>query len=181
VISSRSYLCRSALVAAAALAAMAVPAVSSAARSTVSSAAKSTVPCWKQLLNEWYGGSITTIYAHSCYQEAINHLPTDISEYSSAKQDIQAAELAATKNRPAPKETSTVPNLVGPATASATTTTGRKKKHGIAGFFADLTPGSPQAFPLPLLVLGALAIVLVLAGGAGMIWQRTHPSDEDTA
>jgi hypothetical protein len=30
-------------------------------------------------------------------------------------------------------------------------------------------------------VLGALAIVLVLAGGAGMIWQRTHPSDDETA
>jgi hypothetical protein len=50
-----------------------------------------------------------------------------------------------------------------------------KKKHGWAGIVADFTPGGPQAFPLPLLVLGALAILLVIAGGAGMIWQRSHP------
>ncbi|MGH9919842.1 MAG: hypothetical protein ACRD6W_13385, partial [Nitrososphaerales archaeon] len=43
--------------------------------------------CWKSLLNEWYSGSISTIYAPSCYTEALNHLPTDIEEYSSARQD----------------------------------------------------------------------------------------------
>ena len=54
-----------------------------------------------------------------------------------------------------------------------------RKKHGLPGLLADITPGDPQAFPLPLLVLGALAILLVIAGGAGMIWQRTHPRDAD--
>jgi len=54
-----------------------------------------------------------------------------------------------------------------------------KKKHGLPGLLADITPGDPQAFPLPLLVLGALAILLVIAGGAGMIWQRTHPRDAE--
>ncbi len=55
-----------------------------------------------------------------------------------------------------------------------------KKKHGFAGLLADITPGNPQSFPLPLLVLGALAILLVVAGGAGMVWQRSHPGDGRT-
>ena len=52
-------------------------------------------PCWRQLLNEWYSGAITTIYPTHCYDQAISHLPRDIAAYSSAKQNIQAAEAAA--------------------------------------------------------------------------------------
>ena len=47
-----------------------------------------------------------------------------------------------------------------------------KKKTGISKVFADITPGGPDSFPLPLLILGALAILLVIAGAAGMIWRR---------
>jgi len=57
-------------------------------------------------------------------------------------------------------------------------TTTPKKKGGISGALADITPGDPQAFPLPLLILGALAILLVIAGAVGMLWQRSHPRDE---
>jgi len=41
-----------------------------------------------------------------------------------------------------------------------------------------LNPGNPDSFPLPLLILGALAILLVIAGAGGMLWQRSHPRDD---
>ncbi len=134
--------------------------------------AASTTPCWKLLLGEWYGGAITTIYPLHCYTQAIDHLPADIAVYSSAKQDIQAAELAAAQHKAAPAEKTKPPVQITTNDANPP-----KKKGGLIGILDDLTPGNPQAFPLPLLVLGALAIVLVLAGGIGMIWQRRHPSE----
>jgi hypothetical protein len=135
----------------------------------------SSAPCWKLLLNEWYGGRITTIYPLHCYTQAIDHLPADIAVYSSAKQDIQAAEQAAANHRSAPPESTQPPKLA----TGTTDASPPKKKGGLIGFLDDITPGNPQSFPLPLLILGALAILLVIAGGAGMLWQRRHPNEPD--
>ncbi len=52
------------------------------------------------------------------------------------------------------------------------------KKKGFGLVLAKITPGDSQSFPLPLLILGALAILLVVGGIAGMFWQRSHPRDE---
>jgi cobalamin biosynthesis Mg chelatase CobN len=199
-----------------------VPALLSAAPA---SAAK--VPCWKELLNDWYDGSISKTYPIPCYHEAINHLPADVEVYSSAKDDINNALAAALKKEPPPPEktttqatttqattaqTTTASSTTAPTTSTAahtttsatttssahttttsatttaatttasTTTTAAptttdakppKKKN----FFAKLTPGGPQSFPLPLLILGALAILLVAAGAAGMIWRRLQERD----
>ncbi len=49
------------------------------------------------------------------------------------------------------------------------------KKKGFSLALAKITPGDSQSFPLPLLILGALAIILVVGGIAGMFWQRSHP------
>ena len=48
-------------------------------------------PCWKKLVNDWYDGRIDNVYPVPCYRDAINHLPNDIKEYSSAADDIQRA------------------------------------------------------------------------------------------
>jgi hypothetical protein len=171
------------------------------------------VPCWKRLLNDWYDGTINNVYPIPCYQQAIKHLPPEISIYGSAKEDIQRAEQAAINHQSAPPEggsgngTTTIGggsgsgNQTPPSMQTQTVTTTqvtngltttttavvivptstsspKNKKHGISGALADITPGDPQAFPLPLLILGAVAIVLVIAGAAGMLWQRSHPHDE---
>jgi hypothetical protein len=48
-------------------------------------------PCWKQLINDWYDGRIDGTYPVPCYEEAINHLPSDVESYSSAAEDIRRA------------------------------------------------------------------------------------------
>jgi len=49
---------------------------------------------------------------------------------------------------------------------------GRKSGKGLQRVANDLNPSSPSSLPVPLLVLGGLAILLVAAGGAGVLVKR---------
>jgi hypothetical protein len=150
-------------------------------------------------LNDWYDGTINNKYPLPCYQQAIDHLPTDLVVYGSAKDDILAARQAAAAGKPPPPEkghpvstpaastttTTTTTITTNGTTTTATTvivvpvqTTTPKKSGGIGGALDRLNPGNPDSFPLPLLILGLLAILLVIAGAAGMLWQRSHPRDD---
>ena len=62
---------------------------------------------------------------------------------------------------------------------ATTTSPGRPKPKGVAKALDDLNPGDADSFPLPLLILGALAILLVAAGIVGMIWRRMDRGDTD--
>jgi hypothetical protein len=164
-----------------------------------SAGSASAAPCWKALLTDWYDGEIDNTYAIACYNEAVEHLPTDVANYSSARDDIMralqgaiAAKSQATTTEPAattttdsssvppattpPTDTTTTP----PETTQTTTTPGREKPKGIARAIDKLTPGNADSFPLPLLILGGLAILLVAAGVAGMVWRRYQGGDTST-
>ena len=145
-------------------------------------AASAGTPCWKVLLNDWYDGRIDGTYQRHCYSDALKHLPADVSTYSSAHDDIlRALQSAIAKQRKAghavgantPIVPSTGPKKggggKGGTTTTTTTTTGPDKGTGLAG---KLNPGSPSSLPVPLLVLGGLALLLVAAGGAGLAVKR---------
>jgi hypothetical protein len=147
-------------------------------------AASSGTPCWKVLLNDWYDGRIDGSYPRHCYSEALKHLPADVSTYSSAHDDIlRALQSAIAKqkkaghsvgpNTPIKPPTATSGGSVsgtGPTdTQTGTTGTGPDQPGGLAG---HLNGGSPSSLPVPLLVLGGLALLLVAAGGAGLVAKR---------
>jgi hypothetical protein len=134
-------------------------------------AAAAPPPCWKVLLNDWYDGHIDHTYAIPCYHQAIAHLPRDVQNYSSARDDILRA--LQTVIHPPPKGGGTTTTGTGGTTTTTTTTTPKKhKKGGLSAAIRDITPGGADSFPLPLLILGMLAILLVLAGLGGMAWRR---------
>ena len=142
-------------------------------------AAASGTPCWKVLLNDWYDGRIDGTYERHCYTDALKHLPADVSTYSSAHDDIlRALQSAIAKQRAAGHVVG--PNTLlappsggkatgGGATGVTTTQTGREKPSGLTD---KLNPGSPSSLPVPLLILGGLALLLVAAGGAGLVAKR---------
>ena len=167
-------------------------------------------PCWKKLLNDWYDGSIDKIYPLPCYRQAINHLPTDVAVYSSAKDDIlralarESAEEAGRRrrrrrprrrrDRAAPtttedddEEAATTPTTttapttteqeVVPTTATTTSPAARRRRRREGDRRPN--PGDADSFPLPLLILGGLAILLLAAGVVGMIWRRMDRGDTD--
>jgi hypothetical protein len=163
-------------------------------------AAAAATPCWKALLNDWYDGRIDNTYPIHCYKDALRHLPADVQTYSSAHDDIlralQSAEArlrragkAVTPNTPVPpgggggtsggskgKGTHKPPKGGGGsnnATAGTTTTSspGRHTGGGLDGVAAS-SGSSASSVPLPLIVLGALALVLVAAGAVGLVAKR---------
>ena len=147
-------------------------------------AASAGTPCWKVLLNDWYDGRIDGSYPRHCYNDALKHLPADVSTYSSAHDDIlRALQSAIVKQKRAGKQVG--PNTViappsstssggtgGTTTTTDTTGTGREQPGGLSGLADKLNPGSPSALPVPLLILGALALILVAAGGVGLVAKR---------
>ena len=143
-------------------------------------AASAGTPCWKVLLNDWYDGRIDGSYERHCYNDALKHLPADVSTYSSAHDDIlRALQSAIAKERKAGHRVG--PNTLIEAPSGGTKTggggsggtdntqTGRKQGTGLAD---KLNPGSPSSLPVPLLILGGLALLLVAAGGAGLVAKR---------
>src|SRR4029077_18899108 len=110
----------------------------------------------------------------------INHLPPDIQVYSSAKDDIERAlqqAIAAQKTKPITNVETNAVTTPGRATTTTstgvtTTTTHHGRGSGFSGFVKGITPGGPDAFPLPLLILGFFAVLLVLAGLGGLAWRQ---------
>jgi hypothetical protein len=134
------------------------------------------VPCWKKLMNDWYSPPISSTYPIPCYHDAIKHLPLDVREYSNARDDIERALAQAIANHNGKNVTTTIGTTTETFKPGAAppppTTTPKKKRNPFSNAIRHVTPGGADAFPLPLLILGLLAILLVLAGVGGMIWRR---------
>ena len=167
------------------------------ARPTTAAAA---TPCWKALLNDWYDGRIDNTYPLHCYSDALTHLPADVQTYSSAHDDILRAlqNAKAELKKSGTKITPTTP-VVPPKPANSTTTTrsgggngnqttttdgttttqppGRKPPGGGLPSAVDkVNHSSPSSIPLPLIMLGALALLLIAAGGIGLLAKRRQGS-----
>jgi hypothetical protein len=126
--------------------------------------AVSATPCWVRLLNDWYDGRIDNVYPIPCYRAAIAHLPTDIQAYTNARDDIDralAAAIAHKKNPNAP-----LPGRTG-------------NSGPIPSAIDSSSPGGATSFPLPLLILGGLALVLLAAGAIGLVVRRVQGRGND--
>jgi hypothetical protein len=154
-----------------------------------------TSACWKTLINDWYDGRIDGTYAIHCYREALKHLPSDVDTYSSARDDIQQAlQKRITESRSGHTTTTTAGG--GGSTGGGGTTGGGSGGTGgggsgsggsdgsgdggtaspgpIGGAINAGKPGSADSLPVPLLVLGGVAVVLMAAGGAGFVARRAR-------
>ena len=145
--------------------------------------AAASASCWKTLINDWYDGRIDGTYAIPCYQQAINHLPSDVEAYSSAADDIRRAlqERISGKKQsggPAVPGSTSGPSAGGGGGGSSGPpgpgpTTGRKTAKGpLPGVINAGSPSHADSVPIPLLVLAGIAALLLAAGSAGFITRR---------
>jgi hypothetical protein len=134
--------------------------------------------CWKQVINDWENnGRIDSVYAPPCYTQAIQHLNAypDIKGYSNVIQDIQAALYAVLHEEgrgggsgPAGPTGSSS----GPSSPSSPSIPTKGNGGPVKWLDTHLAPGNAQSVPLPLLVLGGLALLLLLAAAATWFARR---------
>jgi hypothetical protein len=157
--------------------------------------ATAAVPCWKTLLTDWYDGRIDNTYPLHCYTDALKHLRPDIEIYSSAHDDIERALQSAIERQ------HRLGKAVTPSTPLAPTTVQNKPVRRVTVTFVDMPPAAvtnsrpshtptrrgpiavgPVAssggggLPIPLLVTGALAALLVAAGLGTSVVKRLRRS-----
>ncbi len=153
------------------------------AASPASAAAK---PCARAVVDDWYGdGRVDKIFPLHCYQEAIRSLPVDVLDYSNAKEDILRALQFARQNKPDPGptgagETPTGTDGGGPTGGPSDPTDPGGPSDGGEGTVASpaVDTSGPSSVPIPLLILGGLALLLLAAGGAGYLSRRAQARRE---
>jgi hypothetical protein len=150
-------------------------------------AANAAVPCRDRIYNDWYkDGKIASTYPISCYRDALKHVPVDALTYSSLADDIRSAMQGALAREHGKKD---VPAQIGtggqgsmtaatqvkplkkPKSSTEPSQSSNPKTGGSSSpsstVASSSTSGSGGGVPTPIIVLGALAFVLVGAGGIG--------------
>jgi hypothetical protein len=144
------------------LLAVAVPAQASAAGT----------PCRNKVFNDWYpDGKIASSYPVGCYRDALKHLPSDAAVYSSLSEDVRAAMRAAMRRSEglsAPAEVGHGPNAIGAGSVKgALASINTAKQPTVNDRASTGVVASASGAPLPILLLGGIALALVAAGGIG--------------
>jgi Alphavirus glycoprotein J len=154
-------------------------------------AAASNASCANAVVADWYGdGRVDQIYPIHCYTDAIRSLPVDVLDYSNAKEDILRALSFAKRGQADPGDagagggskgsgdTSTTPTTPFTPGGTSTDDPGDTDSETVAGGGGVDTSG-PSSVPVPLLVLGGLALLLLAAGGAGYLNRRGQSRNGD--
>ena len=144
-----------------------------AAQAAPASLQKATSNCWLQVINDWLDNNqVDRVYAIPCYTQAIQKLSSysDIAGYSSAIDDIRRAELAAIRqdrsNGPGGSSSdggTSPPGGGGPSSGPSNPSGPGSSPSGHSKFLGIPGPSSATSIPLPLIVLGALAVLLALS------------------
>lgn len=124
-------------------------------------------PCWRQVLDDWTDNTrLNGTYPISCYDTALKNLPEDIVSYTDAYDQIANARQDALQgdrvlsSRPGGDDDD--PDAGG----------------GPLGDILSAGTDSADSIPLPLLILGGLATLLMAAGGAGLLSRKLQARRE---
>jgi hypothetical protein len=141
-------------------------------------AASAKQPCWKDVLDDWYpDGRIDGSYSQACYRAADQNLPQDLRDYSDLPNAIARARLRDVRDSRVEND-DRFPQSVGGAGPvderddDGSGGGGNSGDGAIGEALDQLGPSSADSAPIPLLILAGLALLLVAAGGAGVLTRR---------
>jgi hypothetical protein len=149
---------------------------------TTPATATAAKPCWKRIVDDWYDNErIDGSYSQKCYAEAERNIPQDLRDYSDLPGEIARARQRDLRDQPAdPGKATRVVQGIGPVDeknddgkGGGNNSGGKSATGGPIGAVLDAAgPSSADSPPIPLLVLAGLALLLVAAGGAGLLSRR---------
>jgi hypothetical protein len=138
--------------------------------------------CWMAVINDWLDNNrVDKLYPIPCYTQAIQKLNSypDVQNYSSAADDIHRALLAAIRQDRGngPPDNNGGPNGGPlPPGSDPSNPSGPNGSPGKTSFFHHIAnaigPSDARSVPLPLLVLGGLALLLLATAGATWLTRR---------
>ena len=127
-------------------------------------------PCRNKIFNDWYpDGKIASTYPIACYRDALKHMPPDAAVYSSLGDDVRSAMRAAMRR----SQGLSAPLQVGHGAKAI----GASDVKGALASINTPAPHDPASTgvvatasnaPLPILVLGGIALALAAAGAIGV-------------
>lgn len=130
-------------------------------------------PCRNKVFNDWYpDGKIASSYPVACYRDALKHLPVDAAVYSSLGEDVRAAMRAAMRRShglSAPAQVGHGAKAIGAGSVRGALVAINSAKPSSSS--ANAAPAGVVATatgaPLPIILLGGIALALVAAGAVG--------------
>jgi hypothetical protein len=172
-------------------------AVAAAAFAATTGAASAKPSCGQQVIDDWYGsktGQLSKIYPIHCYRDALKIVghETDLEVYSNAHSDIlRAMQLAIAVGKSGKgggpgdptanvATADALPSFLGgpdakngghpPASDEPYATRGRPTTGPVVGVLQH--GSSPSSVPVPAIVLGAIAALLLMLGSAAYVARR---------
>lgn len=126
--------------------------------------------CSAALIHDWYvDGRVDQTYAVHCYQEALKDIPEDQLVYGTLRDDLTRALQSAIRDNNGTFD----PDLMVPGAAGPGGGNGGDKGDGFFHWLAKaLGPDTADSIPVPLLVLGGLALALMAAAGVSFFARR---------
>jgi hypothetical protein len=139
--------------------------------------AKSLSRCSSALINDWlFDGRIDKTYPVHCYREALKDVPEDQIVYGTLRQDLTRALQSAVRQNGGHVTDDT---LVVPVASSdggdPPNGTSDSSDQGFVHWVAHaLGPNTAESIPVPLLILGGLALALMAAAGVSLVARRVQ-------
>ena len=145
--------------------------------------AQSAKPCWERVIDDWLdNGRIDGVYSARCIEEARKNLPEDVRAYSDIEEKLDAKLQEAGRapqggggggsgntggggsTDPSPPPTTSVVGEPEPDSGP--------RDEGPIQEVLGAGNTDASSVPLPLIILAVLALLLMTAGGAGLLARK---------
>ncbi len=146
--------------------------------------------CGTNIIDQYLNsGSVPSGQSASCYKSALRQIPTDAELYTDIRASITAA-MNGGSGSSGGSPSSVVPGTTTSKPKPATTGDGTSTDNGtttdellpvapgttdaglVGNALNDIGPKHADEVPMPVIILGGLAVLLILAGAGGLIAQR---------